>query len=193
MPGAITSYCTSSPGMFGESTATGTGEPSERGYLGKMSLPPAGFEGRTPDEIYRAAQVWSHLEMLSIANGVCPRCSATLEHEVLACDAHDAVGELCEVCGNRQPLMMQTRCTYCIFRGKGAIGNLLYGHHAVQAYKVGHGENFVAPSGGRNPLSDQEQTVLSVDPLSARVTYRFEGETLTMAIDDDLNILEVTE
>lgn len=76
---------------------------------------------------------------------------------------------------------------------EGAIGTLLCGHRAVRAYKVGHGENPVAPSGGQNPLSDQEREVLSVDPLSAGVTYRFDGKTLTMAIDDDLDIEEVSE
>ena len=192
-PGAITSFCTSCPGTFGESTVPGSPEPAERGYLGKMSLPPAGFNGRSADEIYRAAQVWTHLEFLSLSNRVCPRCSARVDLDVQVCGDHDPADEGCEACGNRQPTMLEWRCTNCIFDGRGDIGILLYSHPAVQAFQVGHGEDLVAPAGSESPLANQVQEVASVDPFSARVTYRYDGETLTMAIDEDLTVVEVTE
>lgn len=193
-PGSITMYCTECPGSHGQSMASGRREPAERGYLGRLTLPPAGFQNRTPEEIYQSAQVWGHLEILSIANEVCPRCSAPLERGVDACVEHstDEKG-LCETCGNRYAIAVHVDCSNCIFSGAGGVGLLLYGHPAVQGFKVGHGQNLVAPTAGQNPLSDPEQEVLSEDPLSARVTYQFNGDSLTLAIDERLDVVEVTD
>lgn len=192
-PGAILSFCTQCPGSFGESTASGTRRPAERGYLGKLALPPAGFQDRTPEEIYEAAQVWGHLELLSVANGVCPRCSARLEHELEVCADHAVDEDLCAACGNRRPVMVDSGCTNCIFRARGDLGIMLYAHPAVQAFKVGHGHNLVAPEAGANPLSNRTDEILSAEPFAAVSTYEYEGDTLVVEIDDSLTITDVTD
>lgn len=187
-PGNISMFCNRCPGTYGSSHASGRDQKAERGYLGRLTLPPAGFQHRTAEEIYRAAQVWGHLEVLSIANAVCPRCSATLEREVEACRHHGLEDELCESCGNRYPIAVSVDCTNCIFDGRGGVGLLLFSHPAVQAFKVGHGENLVAPTSSSNPLSTHEEEVVSTEPFAARVTYRFDGDAITLTIDADLNI-----
>lgn len=192
-PGSIEAFCTECSGTFGESSASGRRVSAERGYLGKLSLPPAGFQDRTPEEVFHAAQVWGHLEVLSIANGICPRCSATLERWVEVCEDHAAADQdLCERCGNRFPVVVQTACTNCIFEAMGNLGLVLIGHPTVQAFKVAHGDNLVAPSPGKNPLSNREEVLVSADPFVARVTYSYEGEELTLVIDEELSIEEVT-
>ncbi len=70
---------------------------------------------------------------------------------------------------------------------------MLIGHPSVQACKVAHGHNLVAPTPGQNPLSNREEEVLTVDPGAARVTYSFEGTQLTLTIDEELQIEAVTD
>lgn len=192
-PGNISMYCSRCPGTYGESHASGRGQTADRGYLGRLTLPPAGFQHRSPEEIYRAAQVWGHLEILSIANAVCPRCSAPLGRAVKACEDHAIDDGLCGNCGNRYPIAVTLECTNCIFAGHGGVGLLLFGHPAVQAFKVGHGENLVAPTAGANPLSSHVEELLSTDPFAARVTYRYEDDAITLSIDDDLDVGLVTD
>lgn len=187
-PGSIELYCTECPGIYG---AIRGETPADRGYLGRLALPPAGLEGRTPEEVYRAAQVWGHLELLSVANDVCPRCSARLEPAVEVCEEHDDAEELCGACGNRYAVTFASRCTNCIFHAKASMGAYLFGHPAVQAFKVNHGHNLVAPSAGKNPLSDLAEEVLSTDSFEARFTFAFEDEELVLAVDDDLAITTV--
>lgn len=188
-PGSIERYCTSCPGTYSRSSTSGRSRPTGRGYLGKLSLPPAGFQGRTAEEIYHAAQVWGHLEFLAIANGVCPRCSAAIERSVDPCTDHDADGDdLCHACGNRYQIAVRAECTNCIYEGMGGIGILTFGHPAVQAFKVNHGVNLVAPSPGDTPLSEREEEVLSIDPFAARITYQYHGDSLTLTVDEDLAV-----
>lgn len=189
-PGGIEKYCTECPGVYGTSTTTGSPTAADRGYLGKLPLPPAGFQNRSPEEVFHAAQVWGHVEVLTLANGVCPRCSARLAFTPIICEDHAPAGDFCEACGNHYGAMMEAACTNCIFTGRGALQLLLYAHPAVQAFKVGHGENLVAPTGGANPLSNCTEEIVSTEPLEVRFTYEYGGDTLTMVVDEALEITE---
>lgn len=190
-PGGIEKYCTECPGSYRISTTSGVPTEAATGYLGKLTLPPAGFQDRSPEEVFRAAQVWGNAEVLVIANGICPRCSARLEITPTVCANHSPEGDPCEACGNHYGAMMGAACTNCIFTARGTLSLLLYAHPAVQAFKVGHGANLVAPEGGANPLSNCEEEILSADPLEVRYTYEYDGETLALAVDDELEVTAI--
>jgi hypothetical protein len=41
-------------------------------------------------------------------------------------------------------------------------------------------------------LMDYDEEVTSVDPFDAAFTFEIDGETLTLAVDDELNVVDVT-
>lgn len=81
--GHLELYCTECAGTFGKD------DPAQEGYLGCLMLPPAGFQGRTPERAIRAGWIWQQLQILAIASGICPHCSAPLDQTVTVCDDHD--------------------------------------------------------------------------------------------------------
>ncbi|MBX0324154.1 helix-turn-helix domain-containing protein [Halomicroarcula sp. F13] len=193
--GNVELFCTECAGRYGQSYgATKRPEPVAAGYLGRMPLPPAGLQGRTPDEIVRAAWTWSHLEMLAMSSGLCPRCSAPVETDVFVCEDHDASDGLCDRCDGAHAVNVGARCTNCIFRSGGVLVVVLLADTALLAFLTAHGLNPVAPDSIRRlneVLADYDETVLSTDPFRARFTFGVDGDRLTLTVDDDLSVVGV--
>ncbi|MFC7076652.1 winged helix-turn-helix domain-containing protein [Haloarcula halophila] len=192
--GSVELFCTECAGRYGQSYgANKRPEAVERGYLGRMPLPPAGLGKRTPTEAARAAWTWAHLEMFAMASGLCPRCSATVEYEVFPCEDHDADGGVCERCESANAVNLGVDCTNCLFRGGGAFVIKLVSDPHLLAFLTDHGLDPIVPSDPHRVdrvHTEYEETIHSTEPFRAEFTFAVGEDSLTLTVDDDLAVVD---
>ena len=73
----------------------------------EVALPPRGLEGRSPDELLRAAAQWERSRRELLAHGVCPWCAGPAEGTV------DAVEETSVVDEEALDFVVEWRCSEC--------------------------------------------------------------------------------
>lgn len=182
--GALLLFCTECEGNFGE------------GRHGGGTFEGAGFIDRTPEQAF-----WAHFSRtqhitLSLVEGVCPRCAGPVDTSLEICEDHDSEGP-CDNCGAVWPINFRSRCRVCK-RSSGGPPNWMVGFHpdVVGFYSERGVQYQFASDGGFGPTvldPENEQTVVSDDPLRVRITYEYEGDQLEVLIDEEMNVLEVTE
>jgi len=185
-------YCTECPGTYG--TPTRPDQSTESGYLGSLSLPPAGFAGRTPRELQEAAALWGQIEILTAFSGVCPSCSARVEYSLDVCEEHDATDGRCGRCDNRYAVWLHLWCPNCIYDLRSSLGGLLVATTPLLDFLTEHGHNPFSPS-PRYPgvVWDFEEEVLNVDPPMARYTFSVEGDAISLTMNEALDVVDVTQ
>jgi DNA-binding transcriptional ArsR family regulator len=182
-------YCTDCGGTRNESSDTVDGPTEAAGdIIGGVGLPPAGVHDRTPTELLRAAEIWTVAHGQATVRGVCPRCSVPIDRTVHVCEDHDATDGRCAACSQRFAITTAVSCTNCIFRGESVFTSYLLGTTEVMGFLIDHGIDPIRPEAFH--LSEYEETVLSVEPFEARFTLTADNETLTLAIDDDLSVVD---
>jgi DNA-binding transcriptional ArsR family regulator len=185
--GSVEMYCTECSGRFGKHHGSEQRDSlALDGYLGRLPLPPAGLQNRTPEDTLRAAWTWGNLEMLSMAGGICPRCSATLDQNITVCDDHDATEGLCRSCKDRYAAGIRFTCTNCVFEAGGGFVVALLDDTHLLSFLTSHGLNPVSPTsfGPINEVhGDYEEEILSVDPLEARFTFSIDEDSLTLTVE----------
>ena len=162
------------------------------GIIALFDLPPVGLEDRSPEEILETAFRWTHLEYLTLAAGICPRCSGTVEHSVTVCGNHDVSEGLCEHCTGRFAVDATVTCSRCPRYLRGVPSVFLISKTEVSRFLSDHGINPTNPSWDTAPpvVLNYEEEVLTTDPLEMRVTFTIEGDELTAVADDTLSIIE---
>ncbi len=189
-------YCTDCTGLFGKvETVAELSAPGEYGSLGHMLLPPAGVQGRAAAETLDAAWLWSQLEFVARGSGLCPRCSALVEQSVTVCDEHERTEGACDDCGRNYAAHFHTRCTNCGNVWHGIVGGILLSNTDLQAFLTAHGINIVAPNTvdrALETLGNYEEEVVSTDPFRGRFTFTIADDSLTLTVDDDLSVVDVT-
>lgn len=160
------------------------------GYLATVELPPAGVEGRTPMELFRAASTWVHLAGLAVPSGVCPRCSARVEPEVDPCLEHDAEDGICDHCQRRLGLRIRLDCTNCTYEFDGPSLTGLLDAPELLAFAGAHGFNVT--STGIDWGWEWDEAVLSTDPFRCRIDVTIDEETLSLVVDEHLDVVEST-
>ncbi len=184
----ISVLCTGCAGTYGRRD-----DESEYGHIGSLYLPPAGVENRDPAELYSAGRTWGGLATMATASGVCPRCSAPIEESIEICDEHEG-DDVCGACGSRYAVGVAFRCTNCIYERSGLVGVRFLTNTDLLALLTGHGINPITPEShsriGTAFAYDEE--VLSVEPFEARLTFTVDGDSLTLTVDDDLAVIDVT-
>ena len=191
--GSVRMYCTECAGTYGRARGERPAEPAERGYLGRLPLPPAGVRDRTPTEVLRAAWTWGNLEIYAMASDICPRCSATVETTTRVCDDHDATEGLCPTCESVYAVHANIACTNCIFEGGGAAAIALLADTALIAFVTDHGLNPIAPDSIRGldgVHSDYDEEILQRDPLRARFTFHIGDDSISVTVDENLDVVE---
>jgi hypothetical protein len=154
-------------------------------------LPPAGIAGRDARAVLESAFTWAYAEWLVAAKGVCPRCSAHIDHTLLVCDAHDESG-VCEPCGRRKAVGFRSVCTNC----DTTMGSVLSMHLAASPEVL-----VFLSTRGVDPLADSwdwgwdyEEEVVSTDPFEGRFTFTVQEDALTLTVNEDLEVVSaVTE
>lgn len=193
--GSLETFCTSCPGAYGRAYTEEPSRPVEDGYLGRHPLPPAGLDGRDPDEAVRAAWTWGNLEILSLAGGICPRCSAPVDRELTVCASHDAAGGRCPDCDRRFAAVVRVDCPNCARSVGGSLVIALAAETELLSFLADHGRNPVAPdsiSGVEAVHAGVEEEIRSTDPFEARVTFTADGDRLSLTVDDDLSVVDAT-
>lgn len=185
-----TAYCTECGGTYGESI-----DPPGHSRLGYMYLPPAGILNRKAGDVYRTAVTWGNFELLARAIGICLYCAAPLEEWVTVCERHDASDGICDVCDRRYAALHHTRCTNCIFEAEAVFFVRFLANPDLRKFLLDHGIDPVDPS--PTPFfaatSVYDEEIRSVDPFEASFTFTIDGDTLTLEVDEDLEITTETE
>lgn len=187
-------YCSECPGVMHEAGPKGRYFSKTR-FLCHFALPPAGIQDRTPEEVLAAAWTWGRLNVLADSAGLCSRCSAPIDYSVIVCEEHDATEGYCEQCGRRYAVRFRFRCQNCHYVIHGLAIERLLASTEVLAFLTTHGINPLAPQAiGRAfaTIADYEEEVLSTDPFKARFTITADGDALTLSVDEDLSVADVT-
>jgi len=181
--------CTECPGSFTKSDDSSI----PLGIIALFDLPPVGLEDRSPKEILEAAFRWTHLEYLTLAAGICPRCSGTVEHSVTVCENHDVSGGLCEHCNGRFAVDATVNCTTCPRYLRGIPSVFLISKTEVSRFLSDHGINPTNPSWDSAPpaVLNYDEAVPKTDPFEMRLTFEIDGDELTVAADETLTIVDV--
>ncbi len=193
--GRVEQSCTECAGLvrFAES---GGRRFTEYGSLGFFLLPPAGVEGRSPQEMLEAAWTWKHTDFLTDSAGVCSRCSAKLETSVDVCEEHEDTAEICDECDRRYAMKFVLYCSNCNYNPNSIAPGVLLANTELLAFLTTRGINpFVPESLNRagQALAQYDENVVSVDPLEARLTFTVDGDQLILTVDDDLSVVDVTQ
>jgi len=165
------------------------------GHLGNMSLPPAGVHGRMPTEMLQAAQAWTHLDVMADSAGFCSRCSGIIEHSVIVCEDHDGTEGICEQCDRRYAVLFEVECTTCHYNKRGIAPTCLLAKTELLSFLTDHGGNPLIPDTfdvEPGAVANYEENVLSVDPFKAEFTFTIDDDALTLTIDEDVSIVDVT-
>lgn len=196
-------YCTECQGHYDPEAAMssyatqddGTATDPKYGYLGSAQLPPAGFQGRGPAELYRAGSTWFTLELLAMASGVCPRCSASLSTSVSVCEAHDYAAEYCDECSSRHAVQVGFHCSNCFYSRGGAAGLVLVTDSHLLTFLLEHGINPLSSTGSTTftaALLGYDEELLSIEPLQARFTFGVDEDELSITVDGELNVVDAS-
>lgn len=186
-------FCPECPGLARRDDS-GEHFSTEFGTLGAISLPPAGVSGRTPTELFDAAQVWTHLDLLANSTGVCARCSGTIDHSVTVCENHDASDEMCGHCDRRYAVLFEVECSQCHYHNDGIALVGLLATTELLSFFTGHGLNPLVPeTRDRVPESPAhyEEEVHSMDPFRATFTFTADGDSISLTIDEDVSVVDV--
>lgn len=187
--------CTECPGRFAgrEATSRAFGTlPS--GTLELGYLPAAGTQDRTPEEMLKASDVWSAMEDLALTNGVCPRCSGTVDDTLRICEDHDDGDGVCGRCHSRIGALVSSTCTHCGHTKVTTIVVRLLADPTFRAAFDGRGVDVVSTD--RTDMSSfavVAHEVLETDPFRARVTHRIDGDEVTFVVDDEFTVVDVLE
>jgi DNA-binding transcriptional ArsR family regulator len=187
--GTVGVYCPESGGRRDGSTMERVAE-SATDVVGKVGVPPAGVHDRTPTEVLRVGELWSVRMAQALARDVCPDCSAAVEHSVHVCEDHDPSDGRCDACGQRSAITVTSRCTNCILDQRYNLSALLLADTEVMAFMIEHGIDPLVPRAFHH--SSLEETVRTTDPFEARFRFTADGDTLTLTVDEDLSVNEVT-
>lgn len=183
--------CTECDGAFG-----GRADKPE-GMLSGMEFDPAGLTDRSPAERWRAGWLAGRSQVSLAIEGVCDACSGPMNASLRACRDHDSEG-VCERCGRRQDVMVEFRCPICKNHHEAAPRTAVLYHPAVVAFYHQRGVNFQWDDGKiesqqrrTQMLANHEQQMSSWDPMRVIVTVRYEGESLRLTLEENLDVVEV--
>lgn len=184
-------YCSACGGTRnGTSSTTEWAATATDDIVGFLDLPPAGIKARTPAEALHAAEVWTLAESQALARKVCPRCSALVEHSPQVCENHDGEENRCDDCGQQFGVTVHVTCTNCVLEQRSVFAKLLLANTDLMAFMIEHGIDPIAPDGFH--LSSLHETILSADPLEARFKFATGGDSITMTVDEELTVVDVT-
>lgn len=171
------------------------------GTIAKFELDSAGLNGRQPLELLATSAIrgWNNHRMMS--QGVCPECSGAIDASLQLCEEHSPEpGEVCSHCGTRDSARVRYVCTVCKHRNRRPVELTVMDHPEVISFYHDHCIDI------RWDIDDVEQVILvwerlsavehtlvSTDPVRIRVTVPCEGDELHLMLDEDWEVIDVSE
>jgi hypothetical protein len=150
---------------------------------GRYSFPPGGLIDRDEREILSAFdQRVRHLHCLA-RDGVCPECSGRMRTEVVSGGG----------CCLDSDIRAEYICNQCQHSLCSPIGLVLLDDSAVVAFYRDHGLDLGATPYWRLDwcVSDDHTTVRATDPWTLSVSITYDGDTLSVTLDEDLAVVEI--
>lgn len=161
---------------------------------------PAGLIERTPDEVFVASTIEYHRAITSLIRGVCPECSGPVDGSLQLCESHEAPpGEICSACGTWNEARVRYACSVCKYGGSYPAWVAVYDHPAIVGFYHEHGFDMAFDLDDPEDcarLWDQlyrEQTLVSTEPVRIRVTVVMDGDELALTLDENLEVIDITE
>ncbi|HET7325293.1 MAG TPA: winged helix-turn-helix domain-containing protein [Halococcus sp.] len=146
-------------------------------------FPPGTLAGRNPEELLSIYDGWMRAQTALALSGLCTWCFGRRHSEIVAgeepSDPNVRVVHTCERCGAD----MYT-----------TVGETFQNYPAVISFLDDHGIDVSrTPSWDLEFLwSDEYVTVLTEDPWRVRLRIPLDDETLTLTLDGDVTVLDVT-
>lgn len=188
--GSVDLFCTECDGRYGSRD-----ESDKNGYLGRLPLPPAGLRNRSAHEVARTAWIWTNVEIMAMASGICPRCSAPIDSQRSVCDDHDTTSGLCSECHGYYEVGVRFTCTNCIYESGGAAVLALLSNTHLLDFLTDNGYNPIEPDSFRRVSElqmDYDESVRSRDPFRAQFAFTADGDTLALTVDETLSVVDTT-
>jgi hypothetical protein len=178
-----------------------TAEDQPPGTIGKFWLDPAGLADRQPQELLTASVIRTENRNRMMKQGVCPACSGTIETSLHLCEEHKPEsGAVCPNCGRRDSVRVRYVCTVCKNRNRRPVELTVIDHPEFIAFYDDHDIDL------RWDIDDSdeclhlmkhmwamEHSLISTDPVRIRVTAPCDGDELELLLDEELNIIDVSQ
>jgi hypothetical protein len=162
------------------------------GVLVSGSLDPAGLTNRTLEGATNAHLIRMRDTMLSAIEGVCHRCNSPMDTSLRVCEDHLPEGG-CPNCDQMAAITAQSRCRVCKAAPYAPPYWRAVMHPAVIGFFYERGTSLLYTRDAVHPPEDAEQELVSDDPPRVRVAYECDGDRLELLVDEELNVLEMTE
>lgn len=173
---------------------THSGPFQKPGTIINLHVPPAGMQGRTPDDIAEAAMRWFDALTAPMLDDTCPNCSSRTSKTVEACENHEPIDGLCEACGGRWAVFVYYECRHCSFRTNVPAYYHLWSDPGVIGWFHERGIRFMGPTWETMGYTiGGNDEVVSTGPLKVEVTVPVDEETLTVTLNEEMDVIEMTE
>ncbi|ELZ12423.1 hypothetical protein C478_10116 [Natrinema thermotolerans DSM 11552] len=178
--------CTECDGMFGDEA------PRESVFF--SNYPAAGLTDRTADEALTTGFYRCMLDIAYMMRDVCRECAGSISASVSVCETHQVrEGKPCAHCGTRFPVWAEQRCGTCGFAKNLPIEPFVMSLTPVIGFLDDQGIDVLAPSFDEviDLLQTRFETAVTEDPFRVLVTIEGEATTLTVSLDDDMNVVDI--
>lgn len=111
------------------------------------------------------------------------------------CEDHDVSEGVCDCCDRRYAVLFEIECSTCHYKATGIPNLCLLAETDLLAFLTDHGLNPPVPETREDApgaLANYEEEVLSLDPLRVDLTFTIDDDSITLTIDEDLSVVDVT-
>ncbi len=176
--------CTECDGVFGDKAPEGS--------VFFSSYPAAGLTGRSPDEALTTGFYRCMLDIAYMMRDVCRECAGSISASVAVCKEHQVSdGEPCSRCGSRLPVWTEQQCDTCGFAKRLPVEPFVLTLSPVIGFLDNEGIDVLAPAFDEiiDLLQNRIETTVTEEPFRVKVTIEGEAATLSVTLDDDMNVV----
>lgn len=158
-----------------------------------LGLPPAGLDGRSPHDIFRAAVSYQYHRVKTHLDGVCPSCASPIRPTIHLCENHDASEGACGACGRASRAGVRAVCGNCKSYALIRVARAVQSHPTVTAFYESHGvhHRFATWEAARRAREYKEE-LLSNDPIRIQVSIPCRDDQLHLTVDGELSVVNET-
>ena len=178
--------CTDCPGEFGDTVPDGT--------IFRAPFPRAALTDRTPDDALSTGIYRCMLDLTYLMKDICRECTSPITASVSICVEHEIVGnDPCRTCGTPAAVWADFRCNTCRFAKRLPIEICVMGLTPVITFLYERGIDVLSPS--YHELTEAEslfRTTVTRDPIRITVIIQDKHDELTVTLDDELTVTDLT-
>jgi ribosomal protein L37AE/L43A len=147
-------------------------------------FPPAGLDTRSPEEFASRFDRWTQVRFGLAMDGICPNCACEMTMEVL-----DSAGE------SPDGIATMHRCENCKYEARVPLFGHVVSHPATISFFYDRGVDVTQmPYWKMRSLAREfTEEVSSQNPWTAKITMRFDGHTLELTLDENIDVVDVKQ